>query len=153
MGCDIHSHAERRVGDGWEAIPGLHPFDWRSYGMYGFLAGVRNYSAVPEIAPKRGVPDDLSAGVRGEYDGWDSDAHSASWLSVEELTAFDYNQVMEDRRVTRQTASNVWDGGCTAAPGEGETMTYREFLGDAFFADLEKLKAAGAERVVFWFDN
>lgn len=31
--------------------------------------------------------------------------------------------------------------------------TYREFLGEAFFTDLEKLKAAGAERMVFGFDS
>ena len=31
--------------------------------------------------------------------------------------------------------------------------TYREFLGEAFFDDLARLVAAGADRVVFWFDN
>lgn len=139
MGCDIHSHAERQVGGKWEAIPDLRPFDWRSYGMYGFLAGVRNYSAVTPLATPRGLPKDAVV----EDEGWLGD-HSHSWLSVEELTAFDYDQPMEDRRVTRQI---------TAEPGGGEMTTYREFLGPAFFADLEKLKAAGAERIVFGFDS
>lgn len=153
MGCDIHTFAERKTDAGWEVIPGLRPFNDRSYGIFGFLAGVRNYSAVPQIAARRNLPEDASDLAREEYEGWGGDAHSASWLSVEELTTFDYDQPLEDRRVTRQTGPNSWDGGCTCAPGEGEKMTYREFLGNAFFADLEKLKAQGAGRVVFWFDN
>ncbi len=31
--------------------------------------------------------------------------------------------------------------------------TFREFLGEEFFSDLEKLKTAGAERIVFGFDS
>lgn len=60
MCCDIHSYAERKVGDRYELVndrvfpteygaPHSAPFDWRSYGMYGFLAGVRNYSEVTPI--------------------------------------------------------------------------------------------------------
>lgn len=148
MGCDIHSQAEKRVDGKWQKIEGLFPFDWRSYGMYGFLADVRNYSAVPPLAPQRGLPPD--ADVADDEDLGD---HSYSWLSVEELSAFDYDQPMEDRRVTRQIAPNVTSGGCTAEPGGGEATTYRAFLGPAFFEDLEKLKAAGAERIVFGFDS
>ena len=54
MGCDIHSYAERKTSKGYEIIDGLHPLDWRSYGLFGFLAGVRNYSAVTPIVPRRG---------------------------------------------------------------------------------------------------
>lgn len=148
MGCDIHSHAEHKVDGKWKVIPGLTPFDWRSYGMYGFLAGVRNYSAVPPISEPRGTPDDAAPEIRESWESWDMDGHSHSWLSVAELSSFNYDQEMEDRRVMRNN-----DGGCTCDPGDGEKMTYREFLGDAFFEDLKKLQAAGAERVVFWFDN
>ncbi len=31
--------------------------------------------------------------------------------------------------------------------------TYREFLGEKFFEHLANLEEAGADRVVFWFDN
>jgi hypothetical protein len=147
MGCDIHSYAECKVDGKWQSI-GLSPFEWRSYDMYAFLADVRNYSAVPPIAPRRGFPDDASDDVRQQYEAWGSDAHSASWLSVKELTDFDYDQLMEDRRVTRGN-----DGGCTCEPGEGERTTYRKFLMDGFFDDLGRLGKSGAERVVFWFDN
>jgi hypothetical protein len=144
MGCDIHTRAEKRVDGVWTTIPKLRPFHWRQYGMFGFLADVRNYSAVTPIAPSRGLPDDVILDDDNEYELGE---HSFSWLSVQELLDFDYDQKMEDRRVTRQV------GGCTAEPGGGRTMTYREFLGPDFFRDLKKLKQAGAERVVFGFDS
>lgn len=159
MGCDIHIWAERKNDDRFEPVldvrfaEGKAPFDWRAYGMYGFLADVRNYSAVPPIAQRRGVPGDMSKAVADDYYDWEMDAHSPSWLSVEELASFDYDQPMEDRRVTRQVASNAWSGGCTAEEGEGEKTTFREFLGPQFFADLKSLQEAKADRVVFWFDN
>lgn len=148
MGCDIHSHAERKVDGKWQAMPGIYPFDWRDYGIFGFLANVRNYSEVQPIAPPRGLPSDVSAETRKDYEGWDGNAHSSSWLSVDELANYDYDQNIEDRRVMRNG-----DGVITAEPGDGERMPLREFLGDGFFRDIESLKTAGAERVVFWFDN
>lgn len=157
MGCDIHTRAQKRNGDKWEDLP-FEPFDWRSYGMFGFLADVRNYSAVPPIAQPRGLPPDIVRSNPNFYGEHDDDYngfgdHSFSWLSVEELLAFDYDQPLEDRRVTRQTAPNLWDGGCTAEPGGGKMTTYREFLGESFFRDLDRLKEIGAERVVFGFDS
>jgi hypothetical protein len=147
MGCDIHSIAEKRVNGKWEQLP-FAPFDWRGYGMFGFLADVRNYSAVPPISKPRGLPDDFT---REEDD--DLGDHSFSWLSVEELLAFDYDAVVEDRRYTRQEGPNYFNGGATAEPGQGKMMTWREFLGEGFFGDLEKLKEMGAERIVFGFDS
>ena len=149
MGCDIHSHAERKNESGqWEKVEGLRPFDYRSYGTFGFLAGVRNYSDVKPIAERRGFPEDASAEVAKNYDDWQCVAHSASWLTVAELVAFDYEAMTEDRWCMRNN-----NGGSTCDPGEGKAKTFREFLGKWFFDDLEQLKAAGAERVVFWFDN
>lgn len=159
MGCDIHIYTERKSADGYKRVEGVKftegpdPFDWRSYGMFGFLAGVRNYSDVTPIAELRGAPDDMSAETASDYEAWFGDAHSASWLAVTELTAFDYDRMMEDRRVTVRRPSGVLDGGATAEAGGGQEMTYREFLGPAFFEDLKTLSETGADRVVFWFDN
>jgi hypothetical protein len=151
MGCDIHSQAERRVDGKWTRIEGLEPFDWRSYGMYGFLANVRNYSDVTPISEARGLPVDADY-VAEESEHWLGD-HSFSWLSLNELLAFDYDQPMEDRRVSEQIAPNVWSGAGTAQPGGGKQTTYRDFLGEGFFEELEKLKTVGAERIVFGFDS
>lgn len=147
MGCDIHCYAERRAGDKYELItdPAFdagygdemtsEPFCWRSYGMFGFLADVRNYSEVMPIAEQRGWPIDASDGATAEYKDWSGDAHSPSWLTVEELRAFDYDRPFMDRRSGRQMT------------------TYRDFLGKAFFRDIEILNEIGADRVLFFFDN
>jgi hypothetical protein len=156
MGCDIHIHTEVRKCKYWQHATGNFsegsaPFDWRSYNLYGFLAGVRNYSAVEPICEPKGFPDDASPETNASYEYWDCDAHSATWLTLEELLAVDYEAIIEDRRVTRNG-----NGGCTCEPGEGEPMPLREFLGPFFMRDLATLQEMGAPedvRVVFWFDN
>jgi hypothetical protein len=151
MGCDIHCRAERCVNGKWEVIPKLYPFDWRQYGMYGFLANVRNYSDVPPISEPRGLPPDCTSNDEDDS-RWLGD-HSYSWLSLAELLAFNYDAEVEDRRVTVKMPGGWINGGATAEPGGGTPTTFRAFLGDPFFEELEKLKAAGAERIVFGFDS
>lgn len=153
MGCDIHSFTEIKKDGKWQDA-GFSPFDWRQYGMYGFLAGVRNYSMSPVIAEKRGFPEDSS--LRKEYDDWDCDGHSHSWLLLKELLDYNYNQEIWDRRVTRQIRPNLWSGAELANEGEGEHLSLRDFLGEHYFKDLDKLKEFGDPenvRIVFWFDN
>lgn len=167
MGCDIHIYVEQQGIDGaWSHVewpfrntrwPATGPFDDRDYHVFGFLAGVRNYSAVDPIAEVRGLPDDLSAYVKHEAD--DCDWHSHSWLSADELTGHDYTRLIEDRRVTREIAPGLRSGAETAEPGGGKQMPLSEFLGEAFLRDVATLsaiqRASGDRptRVVFWFDN
>lgn len=157
MGCDIHAYVEQRNDGGqWAKVPDVWPFDGRSYSTFGFLADVRNYSLVPPIAEPRGLPDDVSQEVADDHAEWDTDAHTESWLSVRELVDFDYDQVMNDRRVKRQIGLNSWDHGATGAPEEGTPKTYREFLGEHFMHEVENLQKLGDPdqfRVTFWFDN
>jgi len=150
MGCDIHTQAEKKINGKWESL-NFSPFHWRSYGMFGFLANVRNYSAVPFLSEPRGLPEDID----DQYLDYDNllGEHSFSWLSIEELINFDYDQEFEDRRYTRQVSERFWSGSETCQPGEGSKTTYREFLGENFFEDLKKLQALGAERIVFGFDS
>lgn len=147
MGCDIHTTCERKVGARWIEVP-VKPeaFDWRSYGLFGFLADVRNYSFVPPIAAQRGIPDDASEAALDYIK--DSDRHSCSWLSLQELLEFDYSKTFEDRRTMRDH-----NGAADAGEGNGEITTFREFLGTGYFKELERLKAAGVERIVFGFDS
>lgn len=174
MGCDIHSYAEKRKKDKWilvtDVFPlsdfdkewfkkekGDHPFDWRQYGMYGFLANVRNYSEIPTIAePKYTIPDDASDEVKKEYEFCEPNAHTATWLTAKQLLDFNYDQVFWDRRVTKVEKSGVINGAAHAEEGEGERLTIREFLGEMYFKHLETLKSLGDPehvRVIFWFDN
>lgn len=156
MGCDIHIWAERKSGSCFEVVHdtefsyGTGPFGWRCYAMFGFLAGVRNYSAVRPISEPRGFPSDISDEA---FSDLSESTHSASWLSVSELLAVDYEQEIEDRRVTVQTGSRSWIGSATCDPGQGEKMPLEKFLGPAFFKDLHALKHCGADRIVFSFDS
>ncbi len=175
MGCDIHSYVEAKdLYGSWEKVDGAFewddfdkehmgkkgkrsaPFDWRSYAMFGFLADVRNYSEIRPIASPRGAPGDMSPEVSVEYERWEGDAHSASWLTADELLKFDYSKTFADMRVTREVAPGLTSGAARALPGEETEKTIREFLGPAFFEDLEALKKLGDPtkiRIVFWFDN
>ena len=165
MGCDIHSLAIDAQGtpiaggqysDGSACDPDYgvgtgEPFGWRSYSVFAFLAGVRNYSGITPISEPRGLPDDLKLPAEDDdVDAWLGD-HSYSWLSVAELDAFDYHAEVEDRRMSEH--GQLGTGPRTAAPGEGLRMPWREFLGRAFFHDLAELKRIGADRVVFGFDS
>lgn len=196
MGCDIHSIAEVKTAAGWLPIESdgrvaswgtffskktdyLSPFDWRSYAVFGFLAGVKNYSRCEPLSEPKGLPEDSehlnspspyaydTNPMNGEkipdseketikQDLLEGGYHSHSYLTLKELTEFDYDKTFWDRRITKQTAPNCWDGAALAEEGEGQTITYREHLGEGFFKDIEQLKTFGQPedvRVVFWFDN
>lgn len=163
MGCDIHSSVEVFDGAKWEAVTDAifplsypwaghthtrQPFDWRSYGMFAFLAGVRNYSYVSTISEPRGWPEDRTSFLDRDLD----DYHSRSWLSVKELLDFDYDRNFEDRRCMIDG-----NGAADAGVGNGKIVTMREFLGPDFMRDLEIMKSLSPDpafvRIVFAFDN
>lgn len=157
MGCDIHAYLEVKDEEGKWCCEGEVLETTRSYGLFGFLANVRNYSHVPVIAQPRGLPEDIAYRTADAYEQWDNDAHTPSWLSVKELLDYDYDQVFWDRRVVKQTGPNSWSGAALAEEGEGEHPTLRAFLGDWWFEMVSNWGAYHADpscvRIVFWFDN
>lgn len=138
MGCDIHVTPFKKKGEKYYALSNNF-FDVRSYVLFGFLADIRNYSAITPISQPRGLPEWFKV---NEEDTWDY--HSFSWLTLEELESYNYDQIVEDRRC---------DNGCTCPPGQGEKMTLREFLGEWYFEELAKMKLAEVDVIVFWFDS
>jgi len=177
MGCDIHSFAERKINNKWEKVgehfslgdwekkyykkeKGENPFDWRSYSMFAFLAGVRNYDHSEPLSEPKGLPDGISDEVKEEYEQWECDAHSVSYLTLKELLDFDYDKVFWNRRISRTTynenGGSFTNGAAIAEEGEGTHVTYRENLGEFFFTHLKELQELGEPddvRIVFWFDN
>lgn len=161
MGSDIYSAVEVRVGSQWRHVTdkifpptwsggrdSCEPFDWRNYGMFGFFGNEGlNYSYVPAIAKTRRLPENLSEAARDrlEYMAY------ASWLSLDELLAFDYDRTFEDRRCTKDG-----NGAADAGEGSGKIVTFREFLGPLFFRDLEIMRKLDPDpkniRIVFAFD-
>jgi hypothetical protein len=97
MGCDIHLYKEKRVGGVWVTaeewedeygegadVPYQKRFTGRNYELFGLLSkGVRcehEYSFEP-----RGIPFDACLEVAGVIARWEGDAHSTSYLYLEEL--------------------------------------------------------------------
>jgi hypothetical protein len=172
MGCDIFSWAEVYVPEvgGWKAVVDAFPADAferehghlefvsppfrrRDYGLFGFLAGVRNYAHCKPLAEPRGLPPvcDVEGGCRvNDVDSLD-EFHSHSWFLLSELLAFDYDRQFWNRRIQRGK-----DGAALADEGEGVHQTYREFLGPAYMDLLESLKLLGKPdqvRVIFCFGS
>lgn len=161
MGVDIHACAEKREGNQWVGIDNAEPFEWTrvSKSCYAFLAGIRNYWGLTPIAPPRGLPDDVSAAARNLYGDPDrpgsGDWHSGSWLTVAELAEFNYDATFQDKAATVEINGQPYYklGGQLMDAQPDRIKTYRQFLGKDFFTELQRLKAIGAERIVFWFDN
>jgi hypothetical protein len=150
VAISVIAFSEKRQGDRWVLVE-REVMDWHARTYSAFLAGVRNSSLVPPIAEPRGAPVDMSEPVAEEFVEQGSDAVAPSWLSMQELLQFDYETRFEDRRVARRMPAGYLDHAAIGEPGEGRIVTYREFLGPAYFEELEKLSESGAERVVFWF--
>ncbi|MBY8825080.1 hypothetical protein [Sphingomonas colocasiae] len=155
MVTDIRARAQRLINGSWEFIPGVTPFDGHcTYGLFGFLADVRNYSAVTPISQPRGLPEGVdppSEDYDGPLDEWLGE-HDYSWLLLSELLSVDYNQTMEDRRFSGMIDGMI-SGSHTVPAGSGVRMTLRAFLGEAYFEELDRLTHSGVERIVFGFDS
>lgn len=75
-------------------------YDDCNYNLFAILANVRNSFDFVPIAEPRGLPDDLSDEVKALVDPSDDDDsndvwlgdHSHSWLTVQELLDYDWNQ-------------------------------------------------------------
>lgn len=159
MGSYIYAYAEKRHNgqwmpahrDGvvWENEHPARVWDTQSYAMYGWLADVRNYSKVPPVIERRGLPVDVSSDIANLSEAnW---AYGHSWIGLDELLCFDYNATFEDRR----TPNGAGPYGTTYPEGMGTVKPYREIFAPVFWEDIEKLKALDAPeniRIVFFFD-
>lgn len=141
MGCDIHSIVQTRNSDGsWSTVPSQF-YDDRSYGLFALLADVRNYSEVPTIHKRRGLPDDIVNQLENddEIDGvWLGD-HSFTWYTLDELLDFNYKQRFVDKREFGNPDCAIED-----------------IIPDYYFSILEELKKLGDPkntRIVMGFDN
>jgi hypothetical protein len=157
VGVDIHACAERRDGKRWIGIDTIQPFEWTrvSKSCYAFLADVRNHWGLTPISRPRGLPSDSSDMARELYGDTGLDAHTASWLMITELDQFDYDATVQDKARTVEIDGHLYYdlGGQLMDAEPARTKTYRQFLGEEFLAEVRRLKAMNAERIVFWCDN
>lgn len=155
MGTSITTQVQTLTDNGWEDVHDAiftwygevthRPFSEQNYGVFAFLANVRNYACVPVLSEPRGLPqverpaeevDNL-----WEFNGtteWPvhEDNYSATWYLLSELLEFDYDTEFENRR-NDASADNPHP------VGSGKYMTVREYLKPKFFEDLDILKRLG----------
>lgn len=140
MGCDIHIVLEQKSGCKWIGIDTFAGHEscygkgWtspavtsRNYELFAVLAGVRGEGPTPRGLPD--FPSDTSALLLSE---WGQDAHSVSWLPLDE-------------------AAQAWLASDHAKP-EDFALKFPE--SHYFGVDIsDDRKDAENYRIVFWFDN
>lgn len=133
---DYYKEVMMEAADGEEPYSNV-PFYWQDYRVFGFIAGVRNYSDITPIKiPEK--PEKPSFTIRKHLkrnwvDVWQT-------LTVEELLSVNYLKMVEDRRYCQQVDKNLFFGGVTCLPGQGEKMSLSDFLGYSFMKHLSQLK-------------
>ena len=137
MGTDITIFAERRGDDGkWqlfdEPVENTETFAWshmklipnlfydsRDYRLFSILANVRNGTKTEEpfnvVAKLRGVPDDMSQLGRDLHS---EGCLSASWLYVEELFDFDWEQTAQFAGEVEHKYAYLFEGNPLGYPRE-----------------------------------
>ena len=191
MGCDIHIFSETKKDGVWvnneefveELFDGEEPYihvpyddqfyNGRDYNLFGVLAGVRAEDL--QQFEVKGFPADASPLVAKNYESWGVDAHTPSYLTLEELKALKLDDTKVS--VTGMMKSTQWemlrDSISTGTPDWGllyphcgwtNGKDYTEFqvmvpikvlVDDSFerFLSCFDHLGEGEHRVVFWFDN
>jgi len=109
MGCDIHMYSEAKLNDRWVCSDLFNineyydpnnnePDDYdpqynhidiyhgRWYSLFGMLSDNVRGNSFTQSHPQRDIPTDTCDYIRQEYERYKDDYHSASWMTIEELT-------------------------------------------------------------------
>jgi hypothetical protein len=206
MGCDIHMYVEYRkdlpkrdsrerelkwvcgdyfkvnehrdVWDDEQQMERLELHGNRNYGLFSTLAGVRDYSGlVKPVSDPKGIPEDCCEYIKKANEGWDSDGHTHSWLTLKELR--DYQAInptlprtglLSPKQLVELSNGVLPDHWCQGTNQEGYER--REWVEEnkTLTPLIEKLQKRAHElmhydwqeydlkndeniRIVFWFDN
>lgn len=129
MGCDIHAYLEAKPKGNKDYTLSEEQDLARDYGIFGFLAHVR--CNVPEPYEPKGLPNGMADFTKREYEIWEGDAHSMSYLYLDELR--------------------------DAFQRHSKHFKERDKLGDDYLSLIPKMEHYEADgydcRLVFWFDN
>jgi hypothetical protein len=201
MGCDIHMYVEYKKsvnnnlvwvnGDYFKPNPyfkanedenqfsRMELHGYRNYELFSTLAGVRDYTnKIVPVAEPRGLPEDCTEYVNSEFERWNSDGHTHSWLTLKELKAYQSGKpiLYSTGLVTPEDALKLdQDGTLPESWCQGtsnQTYVRREWSEEnkSLIPLIEKLQARAKElmhyeweeydiendenvRIVFWFDN
>jgi hypothetical protein len=171
MGCDIHAFIEY-VYDGdthTNTFCGEEIHFGRDYGLFSLLAGVRGVPR-PLVNP-RGFPDDcIAAGdttifpssweVKEKYIEYGDSAHSATWLTLDELKKIRAEYIKENLEFNGISDKEIWAlANNVNAANSIFTYTFGEnessglYLTIVIMESLLKLDPKLKIRFVCWFDS
>jgi len=166
MGCDIHTITEIKTPQGWQrASPDPGVFLSRVYRWFAFLADVRNSFGIPcpFEGGCRGWPVDHSGAADSLRENYEYNGYGASFVTLQELLDFDYNQTFENLENTKDQFKKGMPFGEYYAlknalldEGLGNVETFRDFLRPEFFENIEILKGIGQPdcvRVLMLFED
>lgn len=130
--ADVWETDEYEGEDPYVHVPyGKSFYTGRNYALFGILAGVRwDPPTGPYIRP-RGIPNDVSESVKSHYEQWDCDAHTPSYMTLNELKKIQWSDYT------------------------GEYVDVNDFRDmDNTIKKMEDLSQNPEDiRCVFWFDN
>lgn len=165
MGCDIHMHVEYRPTHGnpgylWRSgdyykmhYRGNREAEYtvtdfcgdRDYWLFAVLADVRNDGSFTYIDGPRGLPKDISEDVKREFDPWTYDAHSMSYLTLQEIIDFyDEHQDEKEGEVLYSLINKLKERADEL--NLIYNFTWKNNYDEAY-------RESKNFRIVFWFDN
>lgn len=150
MGCDIHLHIEIKINNEWHHYN--HPQIGRNYDLFTKMASVRNYSdEIDPISKPKGFPEDTSFTTKFDYERWDSDAHSASWLGAKEIKELAewWAEKYKNEQFPKAWFETTGGGNFGYLFGNSyeHFLEYRGKEGGGYPSELRDV------RFVFWFDS
>jgi hypothetical protein len=131
-----------------------HFYDDRDYNVFSILADVRNGGAFVPIADPRGLPEDMSPQLEGasvdqEEDGPDLGEHSQTWLTLDEVLGYDWDQTAEVGGLVDPWNFELWrrngvpESWCGGVGGGGVEHVSNERMAEII--DSGELKWGGPE--------
>lgn len=186
MGCDIHIYSESLIEEKWvlqeklEDVNKGHPefpephydtinadnlFIGRNYFLFGILAGVRSWDEGDfEV---KGLPKDSSKELNILYKQWRGNAHTPSYITLEELKEWLGREQYEGRKEVIEANITWWIKELKKVNVGNVIASMNGFLNGKFMNEeyeyvhnviqtwVDKLsKRKGKDqRIVFWFDS
>ncbi len=113
-----------------EAYWNLPLFIQRNYDLFAILAGVQNHLRIQPISPPHGIPGDASEAVKAAWAMARKypEVHTPSWLSLQDLLGFDWDQLLI-HRVSRDDEA--------FRPHSEHFLTYRDAVSDNNFINRD----------------
>lgn len=102
MGIDIRGWIEVHspLSEVWSGAVRVSTLADRNYEVFA-LFGIRQRRDFPPVAARRGLPNDVSAEAKTDYEAaitaYPREFHSPTWLSWAELQSVDWNERVDDR--------------------------------------------------------